>query len=124
MHFTQAPFLEPTSSVAESAVTLPMTITADERTQLVRICLRTTRDCNTAEGLAQETLLEALRHWHKLRDAHDPLARGRWLAAAASHICRRWVRRHGRELQRATHLDTSDAFETFDDLYNQTDKRT
>lgn len=120
MHFNQTPVLEPTSSGADSAESLPMTITADERMQLVRICLRATRDHDTAEDLAQETLLEALRHWHKLRGSHDPQARARWLAAVASHVCRRWARRYGRDLKRTTHLDTSDVFDTVDAPHNQT----
>ncbi len=122
MYFFQTPVLESTFSSANGAVSVPMAITADERTRLVRICLRATRDRDTAEDLTQETLLEAWHHWHKLRDSHDPQARARWLAAIASHICRRWSRRHGRDLKRTTYLDTTDVFDSFDASYNQADR--
>ena|SRR5437879_3110813 len=100
MNSNQALDLDPPTSVVETTPLLSATITTDERTQLVRICLRATRDRDTAEDLAQETLLEAWRHWHKLRDVHDPPARTRWLATIASHICHRWARSHGRDLRR------------------------
>jgi RNA polymerase sigma factor (sigma-70 family) len=50
---------------------------------------------SVAEDLAQETLLEAWRHRHKLRDASGA---DRWLAAVARNVCLRWRRRSGREL--------------------------
>ncbi|MGZ3600563.1 MAG: RNA polymerase sigma factor [Ktedonobacterales bacterium] len=109
MNSKQALALDPPISVVETTPLLPATITPDERAQLVRICLRATRDRDTAEDLAQETLLEAWRHWHKLRDVHDPQARMRWLATIASHICHRWARSHGRDLLRTTPLDTAAA---------------
>ena len=63
-----------------------------ERRRLVRLCaaLCGTRD---AEDLAQETLLEAWRNVHKLR---DPAGAERWLAAIARNVCYRWARRQGR----------------------------
>lgn len=107
MNSNQALALDLPTSQGETTAFLPAIITPDERTQLVRICLRATRNRDTAEDLAQETLLEAWRNWHKLRDVHDPQARMRWLATIASHICHRWERRHGRDLRRTLPLDTA-----------------
>ncbi len=39
-----------------------------ERARLVRLCAKLTGDVDAAEDLAQETLFEAWRHAHKLRD--------------------------------------------------------
>lgn len=66
-----------------------------ERRRLVRLCTAVTGDRDAAEDLAQETLLEAWRHAHKLR---DPAGADRWLSAVARNVCRRWARRRGREL--------------------------
>jgi RNA polymerase sigma factor (sigma-70 family) len=66
-----------------------------ERRRLVGLCAAITGDRNAAEDLAQETLLEAWRHAHKL---HDPTGADRWLAAIARNVCRRWARRRGRDL--------------------------
>ena len=69
----------------------------DERTRLVRLCARLTGDADAAEDLAQETLLEAWRHAHKL---HDPEGYAPWLSAIARNVCLRWRQRRGRELGR------------------------
>ena len=66
-----------------------------ERRRLVRLCAAVTGDRDAAEDLAQETLLEAWRNLHKLR---DPTGADRWLAAIARNVCRRWARRRGRDL--------------------------
>lgn len=68
-----------------------------ERGRLVRLCARLTGDVDAAEDLAQETLLEAWRHAHKLRNP-DGLAP--WLSAVARNVCLRWARARGRELAR------------------------
>jgi RNA polymerase sigma factor (sigma-70 family) len=68
-----------------------------ERAQVVRLCARLTGDLDAAEDLAQETLFEAWRHEHKLRDQER---RPQWLAGIARNVCLRWARRHGRELAR------------------------
>jgi RNA polymerase sigma-70 factor (ECF subfamily) len=65
-----------------------------DRRRLVRLCAAVTGDREAAEDLAQETLLEAWRNAHKLR---DPAGRDRWLAAIARNVCRRWARRRGQE---------------------------
>jgi RNA polymerase sigma-70 factor (ECF subfamily) len=71
---------------------------------ILRICLRATRDRDDAEDLAQETLLEAWRHWDKLREPDDPQSRARWLSAIAANVCRRWARSVGRDLAHTTRL--------------------
>lgn len=64
-----------------------------ERARLVRLCAAISGDREAAEDLAQETLLEAWRHRHKLR---DPGGADRWLAAIARNVCRRWTRTRSR----------------------------
>jgi RNA polymerase sigma-70 factor (ECF subfamily) len=64
-----------------------------ERARLVRLCAAISGDREVAEDLAQETLLEAWRHRHKLTDAHGA---DRWLAAIARNVCLRWSRTRSR----------------------------
>lgn len=66
-----------------------------ERRRLVRVCAAVTGDCDAAEDLAQETLLEAWRNRHKLV---DPTGAERWLNAIARNVCLRWLRRRGRDV--------------------------
>jgi RNA polymerase sigma-70 factor (ECF subfamily) len=66
----------------------------EERRRLVRLCARITRDPQSAEDLAQETLLEAWAHADRLR---NPDAWQAWLSGIAVNACRRWLRRHSRE---------------------------
>lgn len=66
-----------------------------ERRRLVRLCAAVTGDREAAEDLAQETLFEAWRNAHKLRDSSGA---DRWLSAIARNVCRRWARRRGRDL--------------------------
>jgi RNA polymerase sigma factor (sigma-70 family) len=83
-----------------------------ERARLVRLCARLTGDPDVAEDLAQETLVEAWRHMHKL---HEPAARERWLAAIARNVCLRWLRRESRMPARQQWMDqdqrVADAFD-------------
>jgi RNA polymerase sigma-70 factor (ECF subfamily) len=65
-----------------------------ERRRLVGLCAAVSGDRSAAEDLAQETLLEAWRNRHKLR---DPAGADKWLAAIARNVCRRWARRRGRD---------------------------
>ncbi len=74
----------------------------EQRTQLVGLCARLTENPENAEDLAQETLLEAWRALHKLRDADRLFP---WLAAIARNVCLRWARQHGRELAHTTPMD-------------------
>ncbi|HEY1389098.1 MAG TPA: sigma-70 family RNA polymerase sigma factor [Ktedonobacterales bacterium] len=105
-HIVHLPGKPDTLAVSEQA--LPSTPTDAERALILRICLRATRDRDAAEDLAQETLLEAWRHWWKLREPDDPQARARWLSAIATNVCRRWARRAGRDLARTTRLTAPD----------------
>lgn len=67
---------------------------AAERARLVRLCAHLTGDAQAAEDLAQETLVEAWRHAHKL---HDPRGREPWLRAIARNVCLRWRQRRRHE---------------------------
>jgi len=77
-----------------------------ERHRLVRLCAAISGDRGAAEDLAQETLLEAWRNVGKL---HDPAGADRWLSAIARNVCRRWARRHGRELVAVAATDAEPA---------------
>lgn len=60
-----------------------------ERDRLVRLCAHLSGDPDAAEDLAQETLVEAWRHAHTLRDQQ----RGsQWLSGIARNVCLRWRR--------------------------------
>src|SRR5690348_16870724 len=63
-----------------------------ERPHLVALCARITGDRRAAEDLAQETLIEAWRHWYDIRDGGR---RGAWLAGIARNVCRHWTRSRG-----------------------------
>ena len=67
------------------------------RRRLVRLCAAVSGDRDAAEDLAQETLLEAWRNAHKLR---DPAGADRWLSAIARNVCRRWARNRSRDVVR------------------------
>ena len=67
---------------------------APVRERLVRLCAAISGDPAAAEDLAQETLLEAWRNAHKLR---DPSGAERWLAAIARNVCLRSARRRSRQ---------------------------
>jgi RNA polymerase sigma-70 factor (ECF subfamily) len=74
----------------------PLDVSA-ERARLVRLCAALTCP-EAAEDLAHETLLEAHRAVHRLR---DPARRPAWLAGIARNVCRRWLRRTGWAARRA-----------------------
>ena len=63
------------------------TVLPAERARLVRLCATITGNGDVAEDLAQETLLEAWRHLHKLR---DPERRAQWLTGIARNVCLRF----------------------------------
>lgn len=69
-------------------------VSAEERAQLVHLCAATSGQLEVAEDIVQETLLEAWRHEHMLR---DPSRRFQWLAGIARNVCLRWQRKHIRE---------------------------
>ncbi len=69
-------------------------ISSQEWTRLVRLCAALTGNKEIAEDLAQETVLEAWRHKHTLRDTTK---QARWLSGIARNVCLRWLRAIGRE---------------------------
>lgn len=81
---------------------------ARERAGLVRLCARLTGAPEAAEDLAQETLLEAWRHRHALR---QPDRLEAWLAGIARNVCLRWARARHRDGARelAQPVDAPDA---------------
>ena len=83
------------------------TLLPGERARLVGLCAQMTGgDWEAAEDLAQETLLEALRHAHKLR---DPGLWRPWLTGIARNVCLRWARRTGRDRSRLVFFNIEDA---------------
>lgn len=85
-------------------------ISPQEWTRLVRLCAALTGNKGIAEDLAQETVLEAWRHRHMLRDTEK---QAQWLSGIARNVCLRWSRTRGRELARLTAFegDTTEQFE-------------
>lgn len=81
---------------------------AGERKRLVGFCAHLTGNLDVAEDLAQETLLEAWRNQHKLRDQDDIEGWTKWLSAIARNVCMRWSRSHGRD---STHLASFKQYE-------------
>jgi RNA polymerase sigma factor (sigma-70 family) len=75
-------------------------VSPEERIRLIHLCTKITGDRDAAEGLAQETLLEAWKHLNALRDQSR---RAQWLNGVACNVCLRWMRRHQKD--RAQLLD-------------------
>ncbi len=94
-------------------------ISSQEWTRLVRLCASLTSNKDAAEDLAQETMLEAWRHKHELR---NPEKRMQWLSGIARNVCLRWLRSRGRELAHLTEFEgytsTSPLEETLVDGYD------
>lgn len=84
-----------------------------EHAWLIQLCRQITGDADSAEDLAQETLLAAWRQRQQLR---DPARRRQWLAAIARNLCRRWLRRRAatRTLLPAWPADATDTPDAFD----------
>jgi RNA polymerase sigma-70 factor (ECF subfamily) len=78
----------------------------EQRPRLVALCASMTGDRRIAEDLAQETLIEAWRHWHDIRDG---ARRGAWLAGIAHNVCRRWAHSQGRAKARQIEPMADDA---------------
>ena len=70
-------------------------IYAAERARLVRLCAWFTGDPDSAEDLAQETLLAA---WKNRTRLESPEKMRAWLSGIARNICLNWLRGHAREL--------------------------
>ena len=80
---------------------------------LAHYCAYHSGDRDAAEDLAQETLVEAWRNHHKLRDLDKSKP---WLAAIARNICQRWGRARGREAARLADTTAFAQSETLDQL--------
>jgi len=92
---------------------------AAERARLVKLCARLSGSPDAAEDLAQETLIEAWRNEHKLRDVER---RTQWLAGIARNVCLRWRRReYAEEARQAWDEDGSPASDTLDELAGPVD---
>ncbi|WP_201375779.1 RNA polymerase sigma factor [Ktedonobacter robiniae] len=70
-------------------------LSAQEHARIVRLCATLSGHPDAAEDLAQETLLEAWKHLHELRDVSK---QAQWLAGIARNICLRWRRQRAKEL--------------------------
>jgi RNA polymerase sigma factor (sigma-70 family) len=79
---------------------------ASEHSRLIRFCASLTGSLDAAEDLAQETMLEAWRNLHKLRDHDNAESRAKWLSAIARNVCMRWMRSRDNDL---AHLVTLNA---------------
>lgn len=86
-------------------------ILADERPSLVRFCTQLVGNPAIAEDIVQETLLEAWKNQHKVREGESLANCRKWLRAIARNVCLRWLHNNKRDL---THLVT-DADETIID---------
>jgi RNA polymerase sigma-70 factor (ECF subfamily) len=75
---------------------------AEERIRLTRYCARFVGDYDIADDLAQETLLEALRHVTGLRDRSVWRS---WLIGIARNVCLRYVKERTRERERRAEGD-------------------
>src|SRR5215213_10295680 len=75
------------------ALRLEMLLLA-ERPRLVRLCARLSGNRDAAEDLAQETLLQAWKHWDRLYSWDQAAA---WLSGIARNVCLHWARRHYRD---------------------------
>lgn len=82
------------SLLQPQSIASALPITDAERAALVRVCAHLCGDAQTAEDLAQETLLIAWRLRDRLRDR---AAMGAWLTAIARNVHHRWQRAHHRE---------------------------
>src|SRR5215470_13276682 len=78
---------------------------SQQRARLIRLCARMTGKNDVAEDLAQETLLEAWKHLHTLR---DPQRFSSWLAGIARNLCLRWKRAQERERTHSDELQRAD----------------
>jgi len=84
-----------------------MEIGSQQRAHLIRLCTRMTGKSDVAEDLAQETLLEAWKHLHTLR---DPQRFSSWLAGIARNLCLRWKRAQAHERTRIDELQRAGQF--------------
>ena len=101
-------------TITSSAGALALaTFSQADQAWLARYCAYHSGDRDAAEDLAQETLVEAWRNHHKLRDLDKSKP---WLAAIARNICQRWGRARGREAARLADTTTAAQSESQDQL--------
>ena len=74
---------------------------ASEGGRIYGLGLRICRDSAAAEDLAQETFLQAFRHWDQFEGRSEPST---WLYTIAGRICQRWGRQRSGEPQRLESL--------------------
>jgi RNA polymerase sigma factor (sigma-70 family) len=92
-----------------------------ERERLVRLCSALTSHADVAEDLAQETLLEAWRHLHTLR---EPERFAAWLSGIARNVCLRWMRAQHRHAIPCIPLNIGDVEPAYDhDLAHHLEQR-
>lgn len=88
----------------QTSLSISQEALAQERTSLVRFCTSLTGNPSVAEDLAQETLLEAWRNFHKFSVSSSQTVNEqqthlhRWLFAIARNVCLRWGRAHHYDL--------------------------
>jgi RNA polymerase sigma factor (sigma-70 family) len=80
-------------------------VTPVERDYLLRLCAYLTGSADAAEDLTQETLIEAWRHEHNLRDPNRRMA---WLGGIARNVCKRWQRSRLAAVEQMDTLSHSD----------------
>src|SRR6476660_1504081 len=101
-------------TITSSAGALALaTFSQADQAWLARYCAYHSGVRDAAEDLAQETLVEAWRNHHKLRDLDKSKP---WLAAIAGNVCSRWTRARGREAARLADTATTTQLEPLDQI--------
>ena len=77
-------------------------VSQEERTHLLHFCLKMVGNRDVAEDLVQETLFEAWKHVHTLRDSSRRI---QWLFGVARNVCLRWLRTSHNDMSHR--IDTS-----------------
>jgi RNA polymerase sigma factor (sigma-70 family) len=91
------------------------TLLADERPRLVRLCARFSGSPESAEDLAQETLMAA---WKSRNQLASPEKLKPWTTSIARNVCLNWSRRHYREQNRVAYSIDGDV-EPVDEIHDE-----